>query len=98
MSDTPPVVIEPPEASLPGAPPADDALPEGCVAPPYGASHYLLVLRLEDQDGSTLLKVSDTTIGRIDENCDKAAGWRNLFEGSFKPYAESLQSSQIVKS
>ena len=62
---------------------------EGCMAPPYGPAHNLLVLRLEENNGATVLKLSDTTIGNIDEKCDKQAGWKELFEGSFKPYAET---------
>ena len=61
----------------------------GCMTPPYGPSHNLLVLRLEEKDGVTLVKLSDSTIGKVTDKCDKEAGWKELFEGSFKPYAES---------
>ena len=61
----------------------------GCVAPPYGLSHNLLTLQLEEKDGVTMLKLSDATIGRVDATGDKVAGWKELFEGSFKVYVET---------
>ena len=61
---------------------------EGCMAPPYGPAHTLLVLRLEEKDGATVLKLSDSTIGRTDK-CSKESGWKELFEGAFKPYVEN---------
>ena len=62
---------------------------EGSMAPPWGPSHAMLVLKLEEKDGVTVLKLSDSTVGRIDGKCEKEAGWRELFEGALKPYAES---------
>ena len=60
---------------------------EGCMAPPYGPAHNL-VLRLE-QRRTTVLKLSARAIGRIGERCDKKADSTDAFDGSFKPYAET---------
>ena len=60
----------------------------GCMAPPYGPAHTLLVLKLEARDGATVLKLSDATIGKTDK-CAKEEGWKELFEGAFKPYVET---------
>jgi len=62
---------------------------QGFLSPPYGPAHTLLVLTLSEKDGVTVLKLSDSTIGKTDK-CEKEAGWKELFEGSFKPYVEAV--------
>ena len=64
---------------------------EGCLAHPYGPAHNLLVLRLEEKDGVTILRLNDTTIGKVDQKCDKEAGWKELFEGAFRPFVLGLE-------
>ena len=58
------------------------------MTPPWGPALTMLVLTLEEKDRATVLKVSDSAIGKIADKCEKEAGWKELFEGAFKPYAE----------
>lgn len=61
---------------------------QGCLSPPYGPAVAIIVFQLEEREGTTVLKLSDSTIGKTDK-CEKEAGWKELFEGSFKPFVES---------
>jgi hypothetical protein len=38
---------------------------EGCMGLPFGPAHTLLHLELEDQEGVTILKLSDSIIGQM---------------------------------
>ena len=65
---------------------------QGCMAVPYGPAHTLLHLELETRGATTVLKVSDATIG-LQHDCgaggSKADGWRQVFEGGLKKYVEA---------
>ena len=62
---------------------------QGCMAVPYGPAHTLLHLELTPKGRSTILKVSDSTIGLVkDAGGDKLAGWKEIFEGGLKPFVE----------
>jgi hypothetical protein len=65
---------------------------EGCMGVPYGPAHTLLHLELEDKSGRTVLKLSDSTIGRIGHCGDgtKLDGWKQLFEIGLKGYVERV--------
>jgi uncharacterized protein YndB with AHSA1/START domain len=60
---------------------------QGHLVPPYGPAQSLLVLRLSETNGMTTLSLSDSTIGNASD-CDKLAGWKELFETAFKPFVE----------
>lgn len=63
---------------------------QGCMAVPYGPAHTLLHLELVPNGKSTILKVSDSTIGLVKSSGeDKFDGWKQIFEGSLKAFVES---------
>jgi hypothetical protein len=57
---------------------------------PYGPAHTMLHLELEDQGGRTILKLSDSTIGKIGHcgESTKLDGWKQLFEIGLKGFVE----------
>jgi DNA-binding transcriptional ArsR family regulator len=61
---------------------------QGCMAVPHGPAYTLLQLKLEEAGSRTVLKLSDTTFGNP-QPCDKAAGWKQLFEDGLKRYVET---------
>jgi hypothetical protein len=68
----------------------------GHIAPPFGGpATTLLRLQLEDApDGGTVLNVSDSLFGCVDEGTRSSVtdGWRFLFEENLKRFAESEAS------
>jgi len=63
----------------------------GHVAPPFGGPNTsCLLLRLEAQGDRTLLHITNSMYGVVDETLlgQVEAGWRLLFENGLKRYAE----------
>jgi hypothetical protein len=62
----------------------------GCMSPPYGPSHTILRLELVEKGKETILKLSDSTIGKVGACGDggKVDGWTQLFNGGLKTYVE----------
>jgi DNA-binding transcriptional ArsR family regulator len=71
----------------------------GVMSPPYGPAHTILRLDLEEKGASTLLKLSDSTIGKVGACGDagKEAGWKELYADNFKRYVESKQKKEKRK-
>lgn len=65
----------------------------GFIAPPFGgpAASLLHVAFSENGNASTLMDVTDSTFGCIDE-ATTAEGWRQLFEHGFKAWVERRSS------
>ena len=65
---------------------------EGCMGVPYGPAHTLLHLELEKKGGVTILKLSDSTIGKIGHCGEgtKLDGWKQVFEIGLKSYVERV--------
>lgn len=64
----------------------------GMVAPPFGGPYQgCLLIQLEEAQGGTLVKFTNSMIGRIDEAAlpHIDAGWRLLLDGGIKACAEA---------
>jgi DNA-binding transcriptional ArsR family regulator len=65
---------------------------KGHLSPQFGGPAIsFMKLSLKENDGSTVLTLSDTVLGDVDENTEKelTSGWKMLYEDAFKSYAES---------
>jgi DNA-binding transcriptional ArsR family regulator/uncharacterized protein YndB with AHSA1/START domain len=60
-----------------------------------GPSQTLLRLALREQGANTVLEVTDAVVGNVSDRTPKSLedGWRMLFEGGFKTFAESGQTT-----
>jgi len=64
----------------------------GMVAPPFGGPYQgCLLIQLEEVDGGTLVKFTNSMFGRIDEAAlpHIDSGWRLLLDGGIKACAEA---------
>jgi uncharacterized protein YndB with AHSA1/START domain len=64
---------------------------KGQLSPKFGGPAIsFMKIQLEDSEGSTLLKITDTIFGSISENLQKnlTEGWQAIFEEGLKPHAE----------
>ena len=64
----------------------------GQLAPPFGGpATSLLHLRLESDQGKTVLTITDCLFGNVDESTGEniEAGWRMLYGDGLKKYVES---------
>ena len=62
----------------------------GYMGPPFGGP-FCSLLRLElaaAGDKETKLTITDAVFGQV-AGCDNEAGWRQIFDDSFRPYVES---------
>ena len=65
---------------------------EGHIAPPYGGpATSLVTITLEEKEGGTLFKLSDSLFGVIppDRTSSMDEGWKQIFEQGLKKYLES---------
>lgn len=62
----------------------------GHIAPPWGASHWLMHVALEPKGEATVLRISHAIIGLITESAaDRIAqDWERLFTDGLKAYVE----------
>ena len=70
----------------------DSILLQGVMGAKYGPANTILELSLEEKDGVTTLKLTDSTIGKTDAS-EKEAGWKELFHGSFLPFVEARETT-----
>ncbi len=65
---------------------------KGQLSPKFGGPAIsFMKIQLEDSEGSTLLKITDTIFGSIPENLQNnlTQGWQAIFEEGLKPYTEA---------
>ncbi len=63
----------------------------GHVSPAFGGpTQSLLRLELREHDGATILALTDAVVGNVGPKTASSneAGWRAIFEASFKPFVE----------
>jgi uncharacterized protein YndB with AHSA1/START domain len=66
----------------------------GAIAPPFGGPcTAFLLLELADRDGVTLVKMTNSLHGHVDESSlpDIESGWRLLLENGLKRFVETGQ-------
>ena len=61
---------------------------QGSLAVPYGAGTSLLHLELAQKKRTTVLKVSDVTIGAAGDATEKTKGWETIFRAGLKRHVE----------
>lgn len=63
---------------------------QGAMAVPFGPAFTLLHVELEDDGTTTILKLSDSTLGESGADCGgtKEQGWTQVFSGGLKAYVE----------
>jgi DNA-binding transcriptional ArsR family regulator len=61
---------------------------QGAMGVPFGPAMTLLHLELAVHDSGTLLKVSDSTLGRGGGRNEKLEGWRQVFSDGLKTFVE----------
>jgi DNA-binding transcriptional ArsR family regulator len=61
---------------------------QGAMGVPFGPAMTLLHLELAAHDSGTLLKVSDSTLGRGGGRDEKLEGWRVVFSDGLKTFVE----------
>jgi len=64
----------------------------GAIAPPFGGPcHAFLLLELEERDGVTVVKLTNSLHGHVDEKLlpDIEGGWRLLLENGLKRLVET---------
>lgn len=65
---------------------------KGHLSPQFGGPAIsFMKLSLKEVEGATILTLSDTVLGDVDDNTKKelASGWKLLYEDAFKNYVES---------
>ena len=63
-----------------------------------GPATTMLTLRLNEEDGKTLLSLNDSTFGQVSDSMKQSTdnGWRVLFEG-FKNFVEGVKKPKLKK-
>lgn len=67
---------------------------EGALAPPFGGpSQAFLLIELEERDGATVVKMTNSLHGHVEESMlpQMEGGWRMLLENGIKAFVETGQ-------